>query len=211
VLNLSTPPSIIHMAAKTCKFPAFKKWACNYLEEHGKKLEIRPSTYVQAEGGRCAGFCDGAKVVVAGKNELFKEVFVHEFSHMTQVVEQSEIWDKNWDFWKILNHKKDFIPEWETILNIIELERDCEARALKFSRKWDLFDNEIYARQANVYLYYYQYVYLTRTWANTKCIYGPEVILMVPDKLVPLKNFNSINMGMMQAFHRQMTRKSIVS
>jgi len=181
-------------------FKKFFDWSIDYLAKHEKKVVIVNSKSVFQDGIRCSGWCDGNEIVVARKNKLFQEVYVHEFCHMQQNIEDSPYWKDTSLFWRHLEKDKIAINSWDSVLDIIHLERDCEKRAIRHSKKWELFNNQIYAKTANLYLYYYQYVFLKRKWLNSTSIYHPFLIQEMPDKIVPLSEFKTINMPLMQLF-----------
>lgn len=187
---------------KSCSpnFRKFFKWASNYLEKHEKKAVIVNSGIIKQDGVRCGGWCDEDEIVAAFKNPLFEQVFVHEFSHMQQNVENSPLWKDTSLFWRHLAKDKIAINSWESVLDIIALERDCERRALAHSRRWKLFNNEKYAKNANLYLCFYQYTFLKRKWTNSTSIYHPVLIKSMPDKLLPLSYFKTIDMERMKLF-----------
>ncbi len=185
---------------KSENFIRFFEYAQEYLEIHNKKLELFNSRNINFDGSKCAGWCDGKTIAVATKNTISNEVFVHEFSHMNQAVELSPLWKKDYKFWNFLE-KKTFSPKnWEFVMEVIALERDCELRSLKHSKKWGLFDNELYAQRANLYLYFYQYVFLKQKWAASTGIYNPILINEMPKKILPLSKFSNIDMNLMKLF-----------
>jgi len=185
---------------KSINFIRFFEYAQEYLELHNKKLELFNSRNINFQGGKCSGWCDGKTLAVATKNSIVEEVFVHEFSHMNQAIEFSPFWKKDYKFWNILDKKKFSPKNWDFVMEVIALERDCELRSLKHSKKWDLFDNELYAQRANLYLYFYQYVFLKQDWVSSSGIYNPILIEEMPKKILPLSNFSFINMDLMKLF-----------
>jgi hypothetical protein len=113
----------------------------------------------------CSGyFCDTDKALVVACGKPFKEWFeilIHEFCHLEQ-------WktDPRWKKWTTACGKT---WEWmagDNIMNktqlrnvlddMVELEKDCEMRAVEKIRKWGLPVNITqYIKKANVYLYSY--------------------------------------------------------
>jgi hypothetical protein len=185
---------------KSINFIRFLEYAKEYLEVHNKKLELFNSRNINFDGGKCAGWCDGKTIAIATKNSIVEEVFAHEFSHMNQAVESSPLWKENYKFWNLLD-KQNFSPKnWQFVMEIIALERDCEIRTIKHSKKWNLFDNAIYAQRANLYLYFYQYVFLKQKWVSSTGIYNQVLIDEMPEKILPLSNFSVIDMDLMKLF-----------
>lgn len=188
-------------------FKKFFDWSIDYLGKHDKKVVIVNSKSVVQDGIKCSGWCDDDEIVVARKNPLFQEVFVHEFSHMQQNIEQSPYWKDTSLFWRHLSKDKVAINSWDSVLDIISLERDCEKRVIKHSKKWKLFDNNLYAKRANLYLYYYQYVFLKRRWTNSTSIYHPYLVDIMPEKILPMSQFKTIDMPLMQLFEDCIDKK----
>lgn len=181
-------------------FKKFFNWSIDYLGKYDKKVIIVNNKSVVQDGIKCSGWCDDEEIVIARKNPFFQEVFVHEFCHMQQNIQESPYWKDTSLFWRHLSKDKVAINSWDSVLDIISLERDCERRAISLSKKWKLFDNKIYAKRANLYLYYYQYVFLKRKWTNSTSIYHPYLVDVMPDKILPMSQFKTINMPLMQLF-----------
>ena len=181
-------------------FANFFQYAQEYLQEHNKKLELTAARNISFDGGKCSGWCDGQTLAVATKNPIAEEVFVHEFSHMNQAVEDSPLWQKSYKFWGLLERKKLALSNWQYVMEVIALERDCELRALKHSKQWHLFDNALYAQRANLYLYFYHYVFIKHKWLTSTGIYNPILVEAMPKKILPLEHFSKIDMNMMKLF-----------
>jgi hypothetical protein len=114
----------------------------------------------------CAGYFDDVNrtlVVACGKpfNDWI-EILVHEYSHMEQW-----LGDERWSHWSDCCYNLWAWLDKDRIMNnaqltelmdgMIELERDCEVRALENIRRWNLPINKSrYARKANLYLYSYR-------------------------------------------------------
>lgn len=190
-------------------FQEFFIWSKKHLKAHNKKVIIHNSQSVINEGVKCGGLCFESVIKIAGKNKLFEEVYVHEFSHMQQNIQKSPLWEnlESDNFWNYLNKGCLKIESWQTILDIIALERDCEKRAIQHSKNWKLFDNKLYAQRANAYLYFYHYVFLTNNWGNSCNIYNENLVKAMPDKLESLSSFQKINMDVMGLFHAHIDSK----
>ncbi len=188
-------------------FVPFFEWSQDFLKKHNKKLIIKNSRNISFDNGKCSGWCDGKEMAVARHNPLFEQVYVHEFSHMNQAIEESPLWKDDYLFWTHLQNNKVGIKSWDSITDLIALERDCEKRALKISDKWRLFDNEKYSQQANLYLYYYQYVFLKRKWVPSNTIYNKKLVAMMPTKILPVSKFKTVNMDIMMLFEQCLDKK----
>lgn len=188
-------------------FKKFFEWSVDYLGKHDKKLIVSNTKYIKSDGIKCSGWCDGEEIVIARKMPKFEETYVHEFSHMNQAVENSRYWFEDNKFWEQLEKQTLQIRSWDEVLKVIALERDCERRAMKHSRDWDLFDDESYAQAANTYLYFYHFVFLKQKWVTSTTIYHPFIVNAMPKKLLPLSEFKSINMELMNLYNECLDRK----
>ena len=188
-------------------FKNFFKWTQEYLEEHGKEMILADAPQVKYSIGDtyCAGWCDGETIAAATQHHLFEETYAHEFSHMQQAVEGDPCWaaDDNGFFEKLDANLID-VGDWSKVMEVLDLERNCEARTLVHSEKWGLFDAKQYARLANVYLVFYQYTFLKRKWIPSTTIYKPSIVNAMPDELIPLDNFKVIDMDMMMLYEREL-------
>lgn len=189
-------------------FVLFFEWAEEYLRKNNKKVVIVNARKIKFDGGFCGGWCDGKEIVIAGRGLLFEETFVHEFSHMMQAIEKSPFWTKSTTFWDDLEKQEINIQSWKSIIKIIALERDCERRALALSKKWELFDNEIYAQRANIYLFYYHLVFLRGEWIDSTGLYNsPQLNKLMPKTLAPMSALTAINMDLMVIFDQCVGKK----
>jgi hypothetical protein len=135
---------------------------------YGIELMLAPSKTVVLTDDfsqDCSGyFCDRDKVLAVACGKPFKEWFeilIHEFCHLEQWKTDPR-WDKwtdacgkTWDWMGggvIMNN-----TQLRNVLDdMVELEKDCEMRAVDKIRKWELPVNITqYVKKANVYLYSY--------------------------------------------------------
>lgn len=193
-------------------FVSFFEYSLEYLEARDKELVIKNKKSVSHkddEDNECCGWCDGDSIEIARFSKKFEETYVHEFSHMTQAVQDTKMWKLGQisTFWEDLAANNLGINKWDQVLMTIQMERDCEKRALKISDEWGLFDHTQYAREANIYLYFYQYVFMTKRWYSTGGLYHPEILSVVPSKLESMTNLKHINMDIMQKFSKRMIVK----
>lgn len=189
-------------------FLVFFNWATDYLLKHKKGLEIKNTRKIRLTNGWCGGWCDGDRIVIAGKNPLFEETFVHEFCHMMQAIEKDPVWTTSSLFWTYLDKNSININSWDSVFEIIELERNCELRAVELSKKWKLFDNKLYSQRANVYLFFYHFVFLQKKWVNSTGIYSSvEIMSKVPKKIVDLEQLQKIDMNLMKIYDEYLGKK----
>ncbi len=184
-------------------FKKFFEWSLKYCEKHDKILEFRDVSYLR-EDGKHIGNCDGNKIIMATKdNKRFEEIYAHEFCHLMQAVEHADVWvntDNN-----IYNKMGDGTiqtSDWNAILSVIAVERDCEKRVLALSKKWGLFDNEMYIQNSNLYMHFYHYVYLIGRWPSCDTIYKKQILDRMPTKLLTMKDMQKIDMSIMLLFDK---------
>lgn len=166
---------------------------------NGVELVLSPSRTVvltDTFSSDCSGYFDGndrVLVVACGKPfEEWIEILIHEYSHMEQWLT-----DVRWPDWedcclalwdwmdrsRILNN-----TQLTNVINgVIELERDCEIRALNNIKKWDLPINKSrYKRRANLYLFSYRMMAELKKFP-TGIYYNKELVDMCPPRM--LKNY----------------------
>lgn len=151
---------------------SFVKQEC---KTHGVKLVMTRGKYVKLESIRCSGyFCDEEPpvLVCAMNGKKAKEVFAHEYCHMTQWLDKIPLWDK-------AGNSLNKITEWlkgEDVPNIKyhigkarDLELENEKRAAKIARTYDL-DCTVsdYIRGANAYVVFYNWLLESRVWSRPK-------------------------------------------
>lgn len=154
------------------QFVAHVKRRCTV---NGIELMMSPSRNVvltDSFSADCSGYFDEVnKVLVVACGKPFKdwiEVMVHEYSHMEQWM-TDERWG-HWtdcclDLWDWLDGDIELNEHQMKgmIDGMIDLERDCEVRALQNIRKWKLPINKArYAKKANLYLYSYRVLPIIR-------------------------------------------------
>lgn len=192
-------------------FEPFFEYAKDYIIKNNGQLIVKNVKYLR-EGGRHSGSCDGEQIIIAGKCNKFKQVFVHEFAHFTQAVDQMPLWENGLDttpFWKWLEKKesKDGIVLWDHLVEIALLERDCELRSLKLIKKFNIpICPKEYAKCANLYLYYYHFCFLKRRWvSNYSKVYESELFAKMPEKIIPKSKLLKIDMDIMKMFEDVLT------
>lgn len=184
---------------------AFLDHALDFAEKYNKKIEFRNVKYLLINRKEaCTGYADEEGLVVAyqsDKNSIWKafETFIHEFCHLEQEIEDSDEW-KNWRWFDFSDKFDPFA--YKNVMSVIALERDCEKRATKYINKYQMFDSAPYIKEANAYLYFQQFCFLKGKWFSLKQnqkLYE-EFVDIMPEKLIPLKNFWNIDMQIMQKF-----------
>ncbi len=175
------------------EFLKFFDYAVEYLEKHNKKLEIHNVSYLKKEG-KCGGYFDGDKIVIAGKSSNFCQIFLHEWSHGNQIVEDSPLLYKEfyWDRFEI--------DSFNDLYNLILIERDCEVRASKTNKKWNLFDPTEYNKNANAYLHLHHFIFLKKRYISMPDLHDKKILDLMPDKIVSAQSLKKIDMDIMKVF-----------
>lgn len=172
-----------------------KKEFVNFVKQECKKhnviCDLRKTKYLRIDGLVCSGaFFPEGKLVVAMKNPDSYEVLVHEYCHMTQALENGDVWKNhqkisNKEFTGWFNDKpstniKQYI-KW-----IIAAELDNEKRSVKLIKKLklDFIDIDLYIKKANLYIQFYNWVLLHRKWTkpNKPLHKSKKLIGLVPKK-----------------------------
>lgn len=142
-------------------------------KKHKFKLSLRKTGYVKAgEGIRCGGYFDHVNkvLVVATKRPDWLELFVHEYAHMTQWMQECVEWQR-------AAYISDEIDRWLTgediegiedmVIAMRALELDNEKRSVELIKRFGLnVDLHRYVRKANGYVYFYTWLLTTRKWSR---------------------------------------------
>lgn len=180
-------------------FMATVKRMCS---KHGIELMLAPSKTVvitDSFSTDCSGYFDDTDKVLAvacGKPfEQWIEILVHEYGHMQQWI-HDERWEK-WgrscgELWSWID--KEMIMNNSqlkgVIDNMIELERDCEIRALEVIKKYNLPINKAeYKRKANLYLYSYRLMPILKKFP-TGIYDNRQLVAMCPPRM--LKKYDKV-------------------
>lgn len=136
------------------------------------------------DGTKCSGWFNGeTKQLIVSTGcpvERWLGVLLHEYSHLTQWIENCDIWREQseaGDMWEWLNGKRE-----RNIGRIIDLtqdlEADCERRALRLAQELSApIDLESYARAANAYIHFHNVVRDKRKWVRAAgALSSPEIL-----------------------------------
>lgn len=144
------------------------------LAAEGCELYASKGKTVLCDGVKCSGyFCGDVKrlAIATNRNEQYMVgILAHEFGHFNQWREQSDIWTADTmnenDFKRLITPEKRLTPTLKRKLSCLrELEADCERRAIKLIKKFDLkIDIRKYAQNANAYIYFYTFIEEYRRW-----------------------------------------------
>lgn len=163
-------------------------------KKYGIELVLSPSNNVVLTDDfsqNCSGyFCETDKVLVVACGRPFKEWFeilIHEFCHMEQW-KSDERWSnwndntgKTWD-WLAGNVMLNKTQLSNMLDLMVELEKDCEMRAVEKIKKWGLPVNKTrYIKKANLYLYSYYMLPILKRFPTG--IYNDKVLIDMSPKV----------------------------
>jgi len=137
------------------------------------------------------------RVATGGDKNTWLEVFLHETCHLDQAQENQVWFDSidpyisDLDNW--LDNKETKQPvSWETVSKIMELEHDCEKRAIEKANIFALPINiEEYCQKANAYLLSYINTLKERKWDSTP-YNKPDKWKSMPKKLLSTEDINKL-------------------
>lgn len=161
------------------------------LKYRKQELRFVPKNYLVFGKSETTGWADGTEIRVATgkKPEVWMGVFIHETCHVDQAEQRPE-WMEDCE------NSVYLLDEWLKgkkvhnmaihVRKIIELERDCEKRAMAKIRANKLpLDLYKYAQGANSYILGYHWTLANRKWC-TKTYRDCRVRSKMPLKLLPL-------------------------
>lgn len=144
----------------------------------------------------CGGWFDSEnkEFVVALRNKMGFEILVHEYSHFLQWKNSKRFYNHGANSCGVIFswldgkfYKKETVKN--AIMSIIELEWDCEMRALELINKHNLdIDVSRYLKATNAYLLFYHIVHETRKWCKTSP-YSSKIMMSMSDSLQPLEYY----------------------
>lgn len=179
----------------------FVRHVKDHLAQYGMRLVIGRGRLLNCGGYRCEGFFnDQEKMIkIARHSANFLETLVHEYSHFLQYINNSKIYQKSdkailmVDDWFA---GKDF-PEDKlrrSFFIIRAMERDCEKRAVKLIKKFNLqIDEKLYTKRAHCYIYSHFLMEKTRKfYAYKKSPYRSSVVLKIMPTSMAVLSHKSI-------------------
>lgn len=180
---------------KNQKISTFISSVVNKCIKHNIGFHLVPMPYVMADGLKCSGYFDEKELVVAANKKDWLDVLVHESCHLDQFIQKYKLWSvadsdlTTFDEW--LNGKKTSTAKIvECVKRIIELELDCEKRAIKKFKKFDFtFINvDSYIKQANSYLFGYWVAVKNRKWYPMP-YNNPSIVKAMPKTFLSTKEY----------------------
>jgi len=180
-------------------------------KEHGVELELSDRSYLDlSDQIKCGGYFDSdiPKLACAKGNKNFKELFVHEYCHMTQWLEKLPLWDESIESINLIDRwieKKEIKNIKNHIRLAKELELDNEKRVVETIRKWKLdIDIEQYTKKANAYVLFYLYLQESRKWSvpGNSPYENKRILEHMSDKFD--MNYNSLDPQLMKIFREEL-------
>jgi aromatic ring-cleaving dioxygenase len=128
--------------------------------------------------------------------KYFLETFLHEYCHFKQMIDlkfDEKKYDKAYEIFNDwLDFNRDSCPI-RVVRLIQRLELDCEKRAVHLIKKYKLPLNITdYKKQANVYILSYNLFHKHRKFFNFTCYYDKEILSLMSDELVLVKDLGVI-------------------
>ena len=160
-------------------------------KKYGIKASLRNTKYVKLSGNiKCSGyFDDDNRMLVCSMNRPdFLEILAHEYCHLTQYIDQIDLWASTTismpilDSWLSGEEVEDIDQH---ISNCRDLELDNEKRSVSVIKKFKLnIDIDHYIKKANAYVQFYNYMKYSRRWCTPeRSPYTNEnIILAMPNK-----------------------------
>lgn len=176
----------------------FVRYVKNHLAEYGIKLVIGQGRMVNVGGYRAVGyFSESEKVIkIARKSTDFMCTLVHEYCHFLQYINNSKIYKKSDIAGYIIDEwfrGKEYAPEKikRAFFLVRAMERDCEKRAIKIIKKFNLqIDSKMYAKKAHCYIYSHFMMEKTRKFYSYKKspYHSPVVLKIMPTSMAVLSH-----------------------
>lgn len=192
----------------------------SYCHDHGISVLLGDKNDVDSgDGVGCSGYFEATEKVLAvavGKSvHRWLPILMHEFCHAKQYME-----DPKW--FLRCSTSESLLFEWAygkremkrpTMMKhlklCIEIERDCEDRAVALIKKFKIASVvpvADYARKANAYLYFWRYFADTRQWyeRGNPPYEQKELCGLMPSEIQ--KSYMRMPKAVRQAFHEAMAR-----
>ena len=151
---------------------------------------LKNTKFVQMTGSvKCGGWFDEStpELVVSMKRPDWIEILVHEYSHLTQWIDNESIWNESsvslpivWDWLDGVDY--DNIEKHIDVVR--ELESNNDRRAVLIIKQFNLdIDLDRYIRKSNAYHQFYNWMKETRKWCKpSNSPYKNENIINVMPK-----------------------------
>ena len=156
------------------------------------KLSFVPQKYLITGKATSVGWADDKELRIATKRPIstWIDVFVHETCHLDQQLQRPSWHEKREDALGKLDQwleggKVNHMDE--HIRLVIELEHDCELRAMRKIKANKLpINTDEYAQMANAYILGYHWTLGNRKWCK-KSYESTKIWSQMPKKIIPLQ------------------------
>lgn len=176
----------------------FVRHVKKHLAEYDMRLVIGRGKNVNVGGYRAVGyFSESEKVIkIAKKSTDFMSTLVHEYCHFLQYINNSKIYKKS-DVAGLMIDEwfkgKNYSPEKlkRAFFLVRAMERDCEKRAIKIIKKFNLqINSKMYAKKAHCYIYSHFMMEKTRKFYSYKKspYHSPVVLRIMPSSMAVLSH-----------------------
>ncbi len=179
---------------------------------------VKLSDSVKCNGYFCGEYDDGyqAEFAISVGKPLSKwlPVFIHEYCHFKQWMENSKCWRA---FDKFENNEENLLFDWvldremvadvkmlKKVLKVTrEVELDCERRVIKMIEKYNLpLNKTLYSKRAGAYIMFYNYMFKHRTWykIGREPYNNKELMKLMPKNLNG--NYSRLNAKVEKILHQ---------
>lgn len=142
------------------------------------------------------GSFDGSfkEITLNKKADFVFQTLIHEYCHFRQWKENRKLWNRCikgiCNFFDWLEGEEFSEKQLEKYLGeLLELEVDCEQRALKLIKEYNLDVNPyLYTEAANACLFSYIFIYKYRTLSK-ESIYKRSILRLMPGRLLELEDY----------------------
>lgn len=159
------------------------------LIDNGFSIFLHNKDNLDGYGGWLEADIDNKEICVAMKHHMGFEILLHEYCHFLQYKNDRAFWDGSNEYYELLFNWVDdpdlSLSDEElekSLKSIIEIEHDCESRALKIIELNPIEDFDIvkYKKAANAYLWSYHLMRELRQKPK-RPIYSERVLLGMSD------------------------------
>jgi hypothetical protein len=183
------------------EYNQFVKFVRNHIKQYGGKLILGRGANVNCNGIMCPGFFDDKSLIIKiGKNDpAFLSTLVHEYCHFLQYLNNIKVYQKSDEASEIVeswllgkNYDSQILKR--AFFLVRAMERDCEKRAVKLIKEYNLPINiKIYAKHANCYIYTHFLMEKTRKyWMYKKSPYKSRIVMKLMPSTMKVRSHVSI-------------------